>query len=427
MRHRTFRRRGRRRAGALTLVECVVATLIVAVSLVAALHTVGGARTGERRLDDSQAALVLAEDLLAEIAAQPYADANDSASVFGPTATEAAAGNRSLFNDVNDYRDWSESPPAAKDGNSLGFDSTWRRAAQIEFLDPSDAAAASATDRGLARVTVVVSRNQIPLVTLVTIRSAGLPATESCQTPDGNWHNLAPAHSLALGATSEGPGTNVWTRPDSQAGLVALWAMDESSGTTATDAIAGRVATLLNGAMFKDGRFGHSLSLDGNEDYAVVPHDDALSIDSTITLAAWVYLDVLPKSGSGYYIMLSKGGSSSTWNYSLDIWGDCLGFDFMDVRGHDWYCKGGKFTRAKTWYHCAATCDWNTGNVRLYLNGALTWTARANNKPEVNASNLLIGRDSAGYYMNGRIDDVRVYNRVLSDAEIQTLYNGGEP
>ena len=195
----------------LTIVECVVAVLVVGITLAASVNLVGSARKGERRNSDAQRALTLAQDLLAEICAQPYRGSDDVAPAPGRNSAESAAGNRSLFDDVNDYRPWTESPPLDKSGASLGYDSSWTRAVAVEFVEPTNTNTASATDKGIARVIVTVSRNGVVLATLPTLRSLGLPATQSCALTNGTCENLVPAHCLALGGTPGGAGTNCWT------------------------------------------------------------------------------------------------------------------------------------------------------------------------------------------------------------------------
>lgn len=198
-------------AKGLTLVECLVAMGIITVALVAGLESVRAARMGERRLDDSRRAATLASDLLNEIEAQAYADGNDTPTSIGPTAAESAAGNRSLFNDVNDYDGLRDQPPRAKDGRSLGFSGAWERQVSVRLVDPRSPSSSSVTDQGLAEVTVEVWNGSARLASLATLRSVGLAATEACRLPDRTCQNLVPALCAALGGTSGGPGSSCWT------------------------------------------------------------------------------------------------------------------------------------------------------------------------------------------------------------------------
>jgi hypothetical protein len=76
-----------------------------------------------------------------------------------------------------------------------------------------------------------------------------------------------------------------------------------------------------------------------------------------------------------------------------------------------------------TWYHVAATRD-PTGNFRLFVNGNQAGTTVAKStSTDCTTQPLTIGASTNNFTrFNGAIDDVRLYNRALSPAEIQTLY-----
>lgn len=409
-----------------TMVESLISMIIIGVTLVAAMNTVSSARKRDRWIGDVSRAAALASDLLAEVGAQPYADGSDSVTVSGPTATESATGNRSLFNDVNDYQNWSETTLRAKDGTALGYSAEWGRSVKVEFVNPGGGTTVVPTDQGMARVTVRVSKSGKTLATLSTLRSAGLPATVACRLSDGTWQNLVPAHCAALGGTSGGAGSNVWTTAEGAgSALVAHWKFNESTGTSAADSVNGNGATLLNGAGFQPGTFGNAMSADGGNDYASVPDATPLSITSEMTLSAWIYLEAIPGS-TAYATVLHKGTATNSRNYFLQVYGTSLSYGFFEG-GVTRRFSGGTISKTKKWYHVAATYSQALGCVKLYLDGAKATTSVTTSTPEANTQALTIGSSPYGDYLSGRIDDVRIYSRVLSDSEITTLFNGGEP
>src|SRR5207248_3128711 len=74
------------------------------------------------------------------------------------------------------------------------------------------------------------------------------------------------------------------------------------------------------------------------------------------------------------------------------------------------------------WSHLASTCDGTT--VRLYVNGGLVASRVASGSIQVSAGALRIGGNSIwGEYFSGLIDEVRIYNRALTQAQIQTDMN----
>jgi len=79
-----------------------------------------------------------------------------------------------------------------------------------------------------------------------------------------------------------------------------------------------------------------------------------------------------------------------------------------------------------TWYHVAAVYNAATATLDIYVNGLLDNGVLRGAIPSSQAPttlNVNIGRRSGGYYFKGLIDEVRIYNRALSQAEIQTIMN----
>src|SRR5262249_5681423 len=100
----------------------------------------------------------LSIDLMNEILRQSYQDPNASTPLFGPEAGETT-GNRSLFNDVDDYVNWSETPPADKNGNTIGGLSSWTRSVTVQWVDPTTLSSSSSSATGLKLITVTTTRS----------------------------------------------------------------------------------------------------------------------------------------------------------------------------------------------------------------------------------------------------------------------------
>jgi Tfp pilus assembly protein PilV len=140
----------------ITLMEVTIASILVGTILAASMRTAGSVLRFRSQSCDSSRAALLADDLLNEILALPYADPNETP-VFGRESSESAV--RSAFDDVDDYNNWTESPPTSKDGTSLTSLDGWERAVTVALVLRSDPSQPAGSDQSLKRVTVTVRKD----------------------------------------------------------------------------------------------------------------------------------------------------------------------------------------------------------------------------------------------------------------------------
>jgi hypothetical protein len=202
-----------------------------------------------------------------------------------------------------------------------------------------------------------------------------------------------------------------------QSGLVSWWRMDETSGTSLTDTSGAGNTSTTTGTTAIAGRFGNARSFNGSSDYSTSAN--SLSFTSEpFTISMWVNptnlsnSPVIISSGAyqvdGYYChILSTGGVSCLTNQS----------------GASQSTDGSASFTTGSWQ--LLTIARNGSSIRIYRNGIdITSTAGTHTNPTSTTRKFVIGRydPSAGYYYNGSTDDVRVYNRTLSAAEILAMY-----
>src|SRR5687768_17333963 len=101
--------------GGFTIVEASVAVLLVGVLLSSSIATVGALAQSRRVQADRRGGYALAQQLMSEIMALPFADP-DQPVAFGPETGESS---RAAFDDVDDYNGYTGTPPVAKDGTPL--------------------------------------------------------------------------------------------------------------------------------------------------------------------------------------------------------------------------------------------------------------------------------------------------------------------
>lgn len=142
--------------------------MLVGLVLVGAMNGVGGVLKTWQVAEQSNDGLTLAEELMAEILAQHYKEPVESI-VFGSELLENL-GNRSAYDDVDDYHNWS-SAPESKGGASYSDYSGWTREVTVNWAKVTNPAATATSDKGLKRIVVTVTDPSGDSTTLVAYRS----------------------------------------------------------------------------------------------------------------------------------------------------------------------------------------------------------------------------------------------------------------
>jgi hypothetical protein len=204
------------------------------------------------------------------------------------------------------------------------------------------------------------------------------------------------------------------------AGLIAAYAFQEGTGTAAADATGkGHTGTISGATWSTAGKNGNALSFDGVNDYVTVADANDLDLTTGMTVEAWVR----PAALSGWNTVVMKEGTSTTLAYGLYA-NDSNPWPAVTVRisSNDQSAIGTSPLPLNTWTHLAATYD--GANLRLYVNGVQAGSRAQTGSMLTSTRALRIGGNLVwGEYLNGLIDDVRIYNRALTAAEIQTDMN----
>lgn len=199
---------------------------------------------------------------------------------------------------------------------------------------------------------------------------------------------------------------------------VAAYGFDEVGGSSVLDASgSGRNGTVAGATRSAAGRFGGALSFDGANDKVDVPHAAAFNLGSGMTLEAWVR----PSSLSGWRTAILKerpGGLS----YALYASDGSRPTGFVNTGSGDRDATGSAGLPVNAWSHLAATYD--GGTLRLYVDGAQVATRAVSAGIASSTGALRIGGNAVwGEWFSGLIDEVRIYNRALTAAQIQTDMN----
>ena len=157
-----------RRVRAFTLVETVISILIIGVVVVATMNTVGAAKMAQFRHTSHSRALLLAQDLMTEILQHPYWD---PVALGGLGAEGADTGDRTPFDDIDDYKGWSASPPQYRDGSAIAWADGYGRQVNVIWIKDDDIGATSGAEKGIKMIMVTVTYNSQVLVELRAART----------------------------------------------------------------------------------------------------------------------------------------------------------------------------------------------------------------------------------------------------------------
>jgi Concanavalin A-like lectin/glucanases superfamily/Bacterial Ig-like domain/Bacterial Ig domain len=214
--------------------------------------------------------------------------------------------------------------------------------------------------------------------------------------------------------TAAGPGLAAPT------GLVASYSFDEGSGTSALDSSGnGKTATVV-GATWGAGRFGSGLTFDGVNDRVDLPGLGTF-YDSGFTLEAWVN-----KQGAKTDVATVGTWVGGTQNGGPMLWvHNAVGRHYLTLyKAGAGYLDSGSSPAVGQWQHLAATYDGAT--ARFYVNGGETANrAHVGNVGDSNTWRIGAYGPGPGGFFDGIIDEVRVYNRAISAAEVQEDMNTG--
>lgn len=211
-------------------------------------------------------------------------------------------------------------------------------------------------------------------------------------------------------------------------GLVRHWKLDEGTGVTAFDSVAGTSAPGNNAAItgatwVAQGRNGGALAFDGND----FVNGGVAGLQANFTLALWVR----PTSATGFRMLVAKDRSGqSAYQQRLYLSNGKPGFLATNELGQDfglYPLEGDTSLPLNAWTHLAVTNDGNTFN--LYVNGVLarTKTTTAIIQSPYNPAALLLGArwnstmSATTDHFTGSLDDVRIYNDPVPVEEIRQI------
>jgi hypothetical protein len=222
------------------------------------------------------------------------------------------------------------------------------------------------------------------------------------------------------------------TPPQCPEDLLSYWKLDETSGTNYADYYNGNhgqaavsaplpVTGLVDGAQY----------FNGTSDRITVDDDPSLdwAADQSFTVELWAkFTNVVSRNK----VMIGRdqgGGSPHWWIGAQQNTGNAM-FVCLDSNGNGTWIIGSIALNNNEWRHIVVMKDESVDRIRLYVDGAKTDSASHNYTADFGAATSLgIGymayAGTPDYFYDGMLDEIALYNRALSDAEILQHYTDG--
>ncbi len=211
--------------------------------------------------------------------------------------------------------------------------------------------------------------------------------------------------------------------PNMDESLVGWWPLNDGGGATAVDASGnGNHGSLAGNPEWVDGYLKGALQFDGDGDYINCGNDSTFDIQDQITMTFWIKTSGFTTDWSA---IISKGDSS--WRMSrAATTGDSIhmGFGGTTTSGNT-YLDGSISVTDDQWHFCVGVYD--GAEVRIYVDAELDVSQAATGQLTTDSYDVLIGENDqqTGRYLNAILDDVRIYNRALTEEELEKVMTGG--
>jgi hypothetical protein len=237
------------------------------------------------------------------------------------------------------------------------------------------------------------------------------PTTTSTSTSSTSSTSTSSTTSTSRTSTSTTSSTSTTV-----AGLVAAYSFNETGTTTTVlDASgSGNNGTISGATRTTAGRFGGALDFDGVNDSVTVPDAASLDLTAAMTLEAYVFPTVTP---NGWRSILSKERPGDLAYFLNASNGNNRPVGGAVLGGVERVLAGPTALPVNAWTHVAVT--YNGTALVLYVGGTQVATQNQTGAIPVSANPLRIGGNTPfGEFFQGRLDEVRIYNRALTAGEI---------
>lgn len=224
------------------------------------------------------------------------------------------------------------------------------------------------------------------------------------------------------------------SRPVTNLGLVGYWPLDEGYGSKAEDVSGSGNIGSVSGASWTDGKRGRALNF-GSDNFVDAGSNSSLDF-GTGSFSISVWTKVL-SNDNNWHNLISKKTSFNGTNIGWMAWLDFRANGVMEFRVNDGSAINDQTPTNSTdikssvqngnWHHFVWVVN-SDDTVTFYFDG--NYQSNQSFSPMTstlsNNVNFRIGKSQSDASISSKIDDVRIYNRALSTAEISKLYSSGQ-
>ncbi len=205
--------------------------------------------------------------------------------------------------------------------------------------------------------------------------------------------------------------------------LILYFSFDELDGDMTIDhSQYGNNGTIFGAPELVDGKFGKALKFNGESDWIEVPHDDILTVTESVTVMAWINAERhMGPNEQRWQGIIAKGNSPRSYSFYTESPSECLHLS----------AGGGSTCAAKIplneWVHVVGQVD--SGTHRYWLNGENIFESGGKGAlpGTADTSAVFVGTTAEGANRRflGLIDEVRIWNRALSDDDVRAEMESG--
>lgn len=226
--------------------------------------------------------------------------------------------------------------------------------------------------------------------------------------------------------TKTGKSPSTGSGPSLSTGLVGYWTFDQNKiyGTQAYDSSSSYATGTISGATPIEGKLGQAMSFDGASNY--ISFSKILNISPYPTFNLWFKTADTRAYNSGGVIFYGYGSDNGGIHFCVGGSKICLAAAGTSGKAWSWSNTcGTKTVSDNQWHHLSMKVD-GTG-IYWYVDGVFDGsdTSYTGTMGNIGSGSGTIGYRSGYGFFSGPLDDFRIYNRALSQAEITQLYNIG--